>query len=209
MGISFVLCKKQAQLLLPNKCQADEVAAKSGCGTNMEKCWCTSGGGKNCGPCSPTRGNMRWLDISGGKWCQCKPDQCTAPTECYPSNGYQCFADAAGCNILPDNAVNQVLDSLPYMLERMGVRAASDYDLAHYFTKTPQAGHGLGGAGVCGQFGEDGGHISTYPEVKARGASGMKHPHGDSFSAGLFAHVRDTPPFAHACCTIVLLPARE
>lgn len=179
MGISFVLCKKQAQLLLPNQCQADEVAARSGCGSDMEQCWCTSSGGNTCNQCA--RGNIpedRYLH-----WCECEPDQCKAPTDCN-FGGYRCFADAIGCNILPDNAINQVIDSLSTMLDRMGVHAASDYDIAHYFTVTPSSsGEGLGGAGVCGC-------VNGESNCKARGASGARDPQADSFSAGIFAHVR-------------------
>ena len=171
LGISFVLCKKQAQLLLPNACDVDDVAAKSGCAARRfdsdatwedgaEQCWCTSSGGNTC-PWSPGQA--------------CEPDKCKAPKDC-DGGGYFCFHDAVGCNILPDNAISQVIYPLASMLDRMGVHK-SDYDLAHYFTIMPGGGSsGLGGGSVCSHW-------------KALGASGATDPTGDSWSAGLFAHV--------------------
>ena len=183
IGISFVLCKKQAQLLLPNRCDASEVAASSGCGSSMELCWCTSSGNNTCG----SRRNRA-----------CEPDQCRAPVECAGSHarfGYRCFADAMGCNILPDNAVSQIIGGpLSIMLDRMGVHASSDdYDLAHYFTIS-QTNNGLGGGSVC----------SKMPGGKAMGGTASTDPTGGN-DAMTFAHVSAVraPPFAHA------VPARE
>lgn len=168
IGISLVLCRKQANLLSSTSCSTSDTAVVQASGCAAGQCHCEASDGSPSSCLDPSECQAGWVNHPISGWAFVKKE---------------CAADAApetaNCNLMQDNFVDGFVSNGHTLLARMGVRLA-DYDLAHYFGK--RGGGGLGSCCVCGD------EMGMYEGGKAGGGTALDPPNADAFNVDYVAH---------------------